>query len=382
VFLTAFWVQAFTRTSAEGRYKMRPLLFLALLLAVGMLGIAVWIHWRNALMSFICIFALVFACRLFYSGRLNAEGFKWTVLILLFLDLMTRNHMLVPMIDRDFYDKEPALVSAVGKYEAGYRVYSGPINQETIPDRSGFPKARNLLLSHIYEKERLFPKLGIIYGLEYAEGSLGLELKDTWLWVELFRNFSPKQRLRMLERCNVKYWVTPEDDVIASNSGPPVLLKKVEILDGVLPRAFIVNKVRQDHDAHKTYFEESFDPLLEVLTYNPVSIKTREDFEGSVKEIIYEPNRVTLRSSQNAEGVLVLVDSYFPGWKVQVDGRDEKIFRANHFFRGVKLGPGNHEVEFSFEPVGFRAGMAISLATLSLMFIFAICSLFLKRKEK
>lgn len=382
VFLTAFWLKAFTRTSAEGKYKMRPLLYLALLLAVGMVGIAVWIHWRNAIMSFICIFALVFACRLFYSGSLNAEGFKWTVLALLFLDLMTRNYMLVPMIDRDFYDKEPALVSAVGKYEAGYRVYSGPINQETIPDRSGFPGALNRLLSHIYEKERLFPKLGTIYGLEYAEGSLGVELKDTWLWVELFGEFSPEKRIRMLERCNVKYWITPEDDAITSHSDSPVLLKKVEILNGVLPRAFIVNKVRQDHHAHKTYFEENFDPLSEVLLYQSVSIKTREDFEGRVEEIIYEPNRVTVRSSQNTEGMLVLLDSYFPGWKVKVDGEDGVLYRANHFFRAVKLGPGNHEVEFRFEPVGFRAGMAISVTTLSLMFIFAVCSCFLKRKEK
>lgn len=382
VFLTAFWIKAFTRTREEGKYKMKPLLYLALVLAVGMTGIAVWIQWRSAVMSFICIFALVFACRLFYSGSIKAEGFKWTVVVLLFLDLMTRNYMLVPMIDRDFYDKEPALVSAVGKYETGYRVYSGPIHQEIIPDKSEFPAARNWLLSHIYEKERLFPKLGTIYGLEYADGSLGLELKDTWLWVKLFEEFSPEQRIRMLERCNVKYWVTPEDDTMLAKSGPPVMLKKVRILDGVLPRAFLVNKARQDRLGHKTYFEENFDPLAEVLLYESVELKTSEDFEGRVEEIIYEPNRVTIRSSQNTEGMLVLLDSYFPGWKVEVDGREQKLYRANHFFRAVKLGPGSHKIEFSFEPVGFRPGMAISAATLSLMFIFAVSSCFIKRNEK
>jgi uncharacterized membrane protein YfhO len=61
--------------------------------------------------------------------------------------------------------------------------------------------------------------------------------------------------------------------------------------------------------------------------------------------------------------MLVLLDTYFPGWKVEVDGQPERIFRANYFYRGVKLGAGRHVVEFSYTPEGFQTGMRISFLT-------------------
>ncbi len=55
----------------------------------------------------------------------------------------------------------------------------------------------------------------------------------------------------------------------------------------------------------------------------------------------YNPNWVSLETSQNEEGFLVLLDTYFQGWKVEVEGKPEHIHRANYFYRGVRLGPGS-----------------------------------------
>jgi len=379
VFLTAFWFKAFTASAEEGRYKLRPMLFLTLVLGIALIWVAVWIRWRHAAMTFSCIIVLVYFCRMFYLKRMTAPQFQWSVLIILFIDLAASNHMLIPMIDRDYYEKEPALAAAVGKYETGYRIYSGPVQTKTIPDRSKFPAAPNLLLSHIYEKERLFPKLGTYYGFEYADGSLGVELKDNWLWINLFNEFSPKKRIRMLERSNVKYWITLENELPPPGSDSPPLMKKVKVLDGTLPRAFIVNKSRQDHQAYHNYFKKDFDPLSETLLYESVNLKSVKNFEGHVEEVSYGPNQVTVRSRQNGEGILVLLDSYFPGWRAKVDGEEKKIMRANYFYRGVKLGPGNHTVEFKYEPVGFKTGLAISVVTLLLIIFCAAGSLLIKR---
>jgi len=381
VFITAFWLKAFTASAEEGRYKLRPMLFLTMVLGMALIWVAVWVHWRHAALTFACIIALVFFCRLFYLKRLTASQLKWTVMAMLFLDLIASNNMLIPMIDRDYYDKEPALAASVGKYETGYRIYSGPVHPKEIPDRSAFPAAPNLLLSHIFAKERLLPKLGTYYGFEYADGTVGVELKDNWLWIKLFNEFSPKKRIRMLERSNVKYWITPEDDIPPLGAASPVLLKKVKVLEGTLPRAFIVNKTRQDHEAYYNYFNKDFDPLSEALLYESIKLQFRENFEGHVEEISYLPNKVIVRSRQNGDGILVLLDSYFPGWHAKVDGKDEKIMRANYFYRAVKLGPGSHTIEFDFEPVGFRAGLAISAVTLLLIIICALGSFFLKEKR-
>ena len=380
VFITAFWMKAFTASVDEGRYKFKPMLFLTLVVFMALVWISIWLHWRHAVMTFISIFTVVFLCRLFYQRRLTAPQFKWSVMIIILVDLVISNHMVIPLIDRDFYAKEPKLATSVGKYEAGVRIYSGPIHTKTIPDRSVFPTAPNHLLSHIFEKERLFPKLGMYYGFEYADGSLGVELKDNWLWINMFNKFSPEKRIRMLERSNVKYWITTENETFNQPSGSPIILKKVRVLDGVLPRAFIVNKVRKDHQAYQNYFNEDIDPLKEALLYESVNIEYQENFEGEVKEISYGRNKVTVHSEQNGEGILVLLDSFSPGWHAKVDGKDEKIMRANYYYRGVKLGPGNHTVEFNYEPVGFRTGLAISSVTLLMMVFCAVGSLLIKRK--
>jgi hypothetical protein len=380
VFITAFWLKAFTASVEEGRYKFKPMLLLSLVISMALVWISIWVHWRHAAMTFLFIVALVFLCRLFYQSSLTAMQFKWSVMVIILVDLVISNHMVIPLIDRDFYAKEPELANSVGKYESGFRIYSGPVNTKTIPDRSVFPTAPNHLLSHIFEKERLFPKLGTYYGFEYADGSLGVELKDNWLWINMFNKFSPEKRLRMLERSNVKYWITTENEAAKNASGSPIILRKVKVLDGVLPRAFIVNKVRRDHEAYQNYFNEDIDPLEEALVYEPVKLQEQENFEGTVKEISYGLNKVTVHSQQNGEGVLVLLDSYFPGWEVQVDGKKEKLMRANYFYRGVKLRPGKHTVEFNYEPVGFRAGLTISSVTLLMLFLCSIGSLFIKRK--
>ncbi|MGV7220425.1 MAG: YfhO family protein [Nitrospinales bacterium] len=381
VFITAFWLKAFTASVEEGRYKFKPMLFLTLVVSMALVWVSIWVHWRHAAMTFILIVIVVYLCRLFYQKSLTAVQFKWSVLVIILADLVISNHMVIPLIDRDFYAKEPELANSVGKYEAGVRIYSGPINTKTIPDRSAFPTAPNLLLSHIFEKERLFPKLGMYYGFEYADGSLGVELKDNWLWINMFNKFSPEKRKRMLERSNVKYWVTTENESVNPTSDSPTILRKVKVLEGVLPRAFIVNKVRRDHEAYQNYFNEDINPLEEVLLYESLKLEHKENFEGRVKEISYGQNKVTIHSQQNGEGILVLLDSFFPGWKAKVDGKEEKIMRANYFYRAVKLGSGNHIIEFNYEPIGFRTGLAISLMTLLMLFLCSVGSILIKRNS-
>jgi len=69
---------------------------------------------------------------------------------------------------------------------------------------------------------------------------------------------------------------------------------------------------------------------------------------------------------------LVLADSYYPGWKAYVNGREEKILRANLFFRAVPLSAGHHTVEFRYEPRSFAVGLAISLTTLVSLVLISV----------
>ena len=86
---------------------------------------------------------------------------------------------------------------------------------------------------------------------------------------------------------------------------------------------------------------------------------------GRARITSYEPERVKVRARAARDGsMLVLSDTWFKGWKAKVDGREVPIERVDYMLRGVKLPAGAHDVEFAYQPNGFRIGWIISLLTL------------------
>jgi hypothetical protein len=277
---------------------------------------------------------------------------------------------IVPFIDKKYYNEPPELLAQLPDQTDPYRVYSGPVvgSDKVVTTKNRFPQARNYLSSIYKFKERLYPNLSTTFGIPSVDGLTGLDIKEDHLWSTVFI-YSPKEkRLRMLKRGNVKYWVT-EENKIEPNFEQPFGLKKVEPFPDALPRAFLVPKARQmsSNETVNLYFGESFDPRTEVLLEEIPPEINNDDFQGRVKDIDYYPNGVTLQTEQNGDGFLVLLDSYFPGWSVKIDGKEDHIYRGNYFYRTVKLGPGDHTVEFSFEPVGFRTGCWVSASTLLIL---------------
>jgi Bacterial membrane protein YfhO len=82
---------------------------------------------------------------------------------------------------------------------------------------------------------------------------------------------------------------------------------------------------------------------------------------GSARLVTYEPERVVAMASAARPSLLVLTDSFYPGWKATVDGRSTPIERVDYLLRGLPIPPGTHRVEFRYEPASYRAGWIISL---------------------
>lgn len=74
---------------------------------------------------------------------------------------------------------------------------------------------------------------------------------------------------------------------------------------------------------------------------------------------------VTLRADLARRRLVVLDDALLPGWTVRVDGRPAPALRVDDVLRGVIVPPGRHEVAWSYEVPGLRAGVIVSLATLA-----------------
>lgn len=90
---------------------------------------------------------------------------------------------------------------------------------------------------------------------------------------------------------------------------------------------------------------------------------------GTVQIRSYQPERVILHVQNTAPAVLVLNDTFYPGWKAQVDGHDATAWRVNYLYRGLDLPAGSHEVVYTYDPPMFNLGAQISAFSLFLLLL-------------
>jgi len=80
---------------------------------------------------------------------------------------------------------------------------------------------------------------------------------------------------------------------------------------------------------------------------------------------------VVLQSESDTGGLVVLHDSYAPGWTARVDGAETPIYPVNVLSRGVVVPAGRHRVTMAYIPPGLIPGAAIALLTLAGLLLFA-----------
>jgi hypothetical protein len=86
--------------------------------------------------------------------------------------------------------------------------------------------------------------------------------------------------------------------------------------------------------------------------------------EGAVEAVRItrdEAEQLVIEVEAAAPGLLVLADTFFPGWTATVDGTPVEILLADHAFRGVAIAPGRHEVVFRYAPGSLRLGGGLSV---------------------
>jgi uncharacterized membrane protein YfhO len=108
---------------------------------------------------------------------------------------------------------------------------------------------------------------------------------------------------------------------------------------------------------------DDFNPLRQVVLTAPRQLQSAANLQSEVFILKYQNSHVQIHARLSEPGILVLTDSYYPGWKVFVDGTQGKLLRANYFFRAVELPAGAHQVEFVYDPLSFKIGLIVSLLT-------------------
>jgi hypothetical protein len=143
------------------------------------------------------------------------------------------------------------------------------------------------------------------------------------------------------------------------------------------PRAFLVNDylvLGDDEEIIKKIFSPDFDLSKMIILEEKIpDLELAKKQPGKATIVAYAPNQVVIKTESEDKALLFLSDSFYPGWQASLDGKQEKIYRADYAFRAVLVPAGEHQVTFSYQPRSFRWGLIISGMTfigLFLLFLF------------
>lgn len=139
-------------------------------------------------------------------------------------------------------------------------------------------------------------------------------------------------------------------------AGPRVWIYR---LHGALPRVMFRSQVRvADVDATLLSGELRNPPSADSVVIDDETPPERKSWPvptgrgvESARVASWRPGRVEIDVDASAPGVLVLHDTYYPGWVAEVDGRRQPVLRVDVLFKGVQLDAGRHTVTFNFEPL-------------------------------
>lgn len=301
-------------------------------------------------------------------GRLGATALATAAVALVAVDLARAGMGYNPAIDRDIAVQPAtgAIRYLQGRRPARFVAVDSPaeraIPQNAIPMRFGLYEARGYDLPVERRYDRLWrsllsPEFPSQVGPFLSAIALTLPKLD-------------ERRLRTLDLLGVA-------DVMQPKPSPPLGVPGLELAyegpdarvyanPGALPRAFVVGgqRVVAGGDAAlREITRPGFEPRGAAVVERAVEGVSTTAFgpAGRARIAAYERERVLIEASAERPSLLVLSDLHYPGWRASVDGREVTVERVDYAFRGVRLDPGRHTVEFTYRPLSWRVGWLVSL---------------------
>jgi hypothetical protein len=191
---------------------------------------------------------------------------------------------------------------------------------------------------------------------------------------------------RRVDLLNVKYVVleafTPEyRRLLQSNRFTQVFNEgKVAIFQNpsVLPRAWMVpasgiQRFREVDTQVNRLKDADFNPLkfVTIPEFSPTSTISVDEngstFNGSVDITDNGITSLSMKTQSSSSAILVVSQTYYPGWKAIVDGKQSDVLQADVALAGIAIPAGTHEVRLAFQPLSFRIGLGVSILSTTIL---------------
>ena len=139
---------------------------------------------------------------------------------------------------------------------------------------------------------------------------------------------------------------------------------KVYKQPAAFPRAWAVHKLIRitNSDQANWYVMERLDDLhSEAVMFDPVPVLPPCSAPADSADFKEDHgSRVSLSVRLSCPAMIVVSDTYFPGWRAYVDGAPARIYQVNGAMRGILSPAGIHSVTMRYRPIAVYAGAALT----------------------
>ena len=248
---------------------------------------------------------------------------------------------------------------------------------------------KSTVIDHILDDEsnfRIFPAddLGSniygYWGIQSIGGYRAVKLRN----YQDLMDVGGFKRPTILNMLNVKYLLTKK-----AVKNPA--FTKITNLEGIyqnldyLPRAWFVNKIDNVKDQKASLnrlMDISFRPNEKAVLVEYDGPILDENGDGYIESIDLKTNTVKINCFSKGGSLLVLSEIYYkPGWKCKINGKNTKIYQANHVLRSVYVPEGKHEVVFYYDSSDWQTARLTSRASFFLATFFCLFLFFNERKS-
>jgi hypothetical protein len=301
--------------------------------------------------------------KLFLPDNRSVSRWTWVVGIFVAADLIVAGWGLNPGIETRFYSQEPEGVEELRVSLAGRRLYLPGGQEEAI-------KFERFLRFDTYTPDEdwgnlrsaLLPNIQILDHIASLNNFDPLVPGRYSTWMEMLAQAPNGERAKLLD-------MSGAGAVEGINLAAPAGVTFHPLPAGTGSRARWVPcamAVESETASRQALRSPSFDPNQQVIIETDESTPLLEcldsSFQGEVTLLSETPNRLVFKVKSESPGWLLLSDTWYPGWRAQVNGEGAPLYRADYLFRAVPLPAGDHEVVFVYRPLPLWIGSWISLA--------------------
>jgi hypothetical protein len=172
---------------------------------------------------------------------------------------------------------------------------------------------------------------------------------------------------------NVRYVIFREPP----RSDLPILLHQDDywIMENrnALPRTYVplaARVVKNDDEAVSRMSTFDFDPRKTVLMTD--DLKLPQTMRGTASVRYEAPTRTLLEVEMQTAGLVLLSDSWAPGWRAELDGTPCPIYRVDIALCGFQVPAGKHSIVCVYHPASVRQGFEITGTGGAVLLLWAI----------